>query len=70
MTLSGNKVKKYLIITCPNCLESYRIDYRILINKFSQDLMYFIPCECPWCERTTEVEIFSIQNEYMYVNED
>lgn len=66
----GNKIKKYLIVTCPHCGESYRVDYRMLMNKFSQDLMYFIPCECPWCESTAEVELFNTQNEYMYRNGD
>ena len=49
MLLSGNKVKKYLIITCPNCLESYEVDWKdILILASPTKTM------CPWCEHEYE----------------
>ena len=45
MLLSGNKVKKYLIITCPNCLESFEVDCKGILNSPVE-----VKTMCPWCE--------------------
>lgn len=71
MILVGNKIKKYMIITCPHCNESFRVDYRDIMQEFRESMGCFIQeFQCPWCEEEVEVEVVSPYNEYMYVRED
>lgn len=71
MILVGNKIKKYVIITCPCCYESFRVDYRDVMNEFEKSMGCLIQkFQCPWCEEEVEVEVVSPYNKYMYVRED
>lgn len=43
--LTGNKVKRYVVITCPKCSESFEVDWKeVLASPISTKAM------CPWCE--------------------
>ena len=45
MLLSGNKVKRYVVLTCPKCLESFEVDWKeVLASRIGTKAM------CPWCE--------------------
>lgn len=46
----GNKVKKYLVVTCPNCGESYKLDWKIVSERFIKNNEEEIVC--PWCEHS------------------
>ena len=48
MNLIGNKVKKYVVITCPVCNNSFRINWKdILESNVNTDIV------CPWCESSS-----------------
>lgn len=66
----GNKIKKYLIITCMHCNESFRVDNRMIMNEVQSNLYHIRKFQCPWCEGEMDVDVFSPQNDYMYVKED
>ena len=71
MILVGNKIKKYMVITCTKCGESFRVDYRNIMREFKETMGCFIQeFQCPWCEEEFEAEVVSPYNEYMYVRED
>ena len=45
--LTGQKIKKYLILTCPMCKESTRYDFKeVMLNRASDNL---IAPECSYC---------------------
>ena len=71
MILVGNKINKYMIITCPYCDESFRVDYRDVMKEFEESMGCFIQkFQCPWCEEEVEATVVPPCNEYMYVKED
>lgn len=43
--LTGDKIKKYLIVTCKHCGESFRVDWADILNS-PVDVKFI----CPWCE--------------------
>ena len=45
MLLSGNKVKRYVVLTCPKCLESYEVDWKDILDGPTE-----VKTVCPWCE--------------------
>ena len=66
MTLSGNKIKKYLIITCPNCLESYEVDWKDILDSpvGVKTIM------CPWCEHECDFAPAIMEPTYRIVRVD
>ena len=50
MGIIGNRVKKYLVVTCPKCHESYEVDYKYSEDNCKADGITFI---CPWCMHET-----------------
>ena len=67
-TFVGERVKKYLIITCPKCGESYRID----CAEYSSKLWDTIHIQCPWCEHEVDywVSGSDADNTYQIVKAD
>ena len=67
-TFVGERVKKYLIITCPKCGESYRID----CAEYSSKLRNTIHIQCPWCEHEVDywVDGSDMDNTYQIVKVD
>lgn len=67
-TFVGERVKKYLIITCPKCGESYRID----CAEYSSKLRDTIHIQCPWCEHEVDycVLVPGVNNTYQIVKAD
>lgn len=63
MLLSGNKVKKYLIITCPNCLESYEVDWKDILTSPTAVM-------CPWCEHEYDLALATMEPTYRIVRVD
>lgn len=63
-TFVGERVKKYLIVTCPKCGESYRID----CAEYSTKLRDTIHTQCPWCECEVDYWVASgVNNTYQIV---
>lgn len=63
-TFVGERVKKYLIITCPKCGESYRID----CAEYSTKTWDTIHVQCPWCEYEVDYWVASgVNNTYQIV---
>lgn len=67
-TFIGERVKKYLIITCPKCGESYRID----CAEYSTKLWDTIHVQCPWCECEVDYWVAGsdVDNAYQIVKAD
>lgn len=64
--ITGDKIKKYLIVTCPECGESFRIDFaKFLYTHVGVSMV------CPWCDHeeasTTFVDLHKL--EFQYVKE-
>ena len=66
-TFVGERVKKYLIIICPKCGESYRID----CAEYSTKTLDTIHIQCPWCEYEVDYWVASgVNNTYQIVKAD
>lgn len=67
-TFVGERVKKYLIITCPKCGESYRVD----CAEYSSKPWDTIHIQCPWCEYEVDYWVFGsgVNNTYQIVKAD
>lgn len=65
MLLSGNKVKKYLIITCPKCLESYEVDWKDILDGLTE-----VKTVCPWCEHEYDPAHATVKPTYRIVRVD
>lgn len=49
LKLTGNVIKRYVIFTCPNCHESFKVD----LKKILDNLQYnSIELDCPACEQS------------------
>ena len=67
--LVGEKIKKYFIVTCPHCGESYRVDWKSILSEFDG---YGVDITCPWCESEGHVsweEILKAE-EFQYIRVD
>lgn len=69
----GDKVRKYLIVTCPFCKESYRIDWKEIAqlaytpaNGEPEDFHII----CPWCEKETPDSFLRFANTFQIIRED
>ena len=59
MGIIGNRVKKYLVVTCPKCHESYEVDYKYSEDNCKADGVTFI---CPWCMHETKRTLMEYKN--------
>ena len=69
----GDKVKKYLIITCPCCKESYRVDWKEIVKGLTYNYInenFFPKIICPWCENELPDGQLGVVNTFQIVKED
>ena len=68
----GDRVRKYLIITCPHCKESYRIDWKEIVKGLTDNYTNenpFPKIVCPWCENELPDEQLGATSIFQIVKE-
>lgn len=61
MALTGDKIKRYLPITCNRCHESYRVNWKDVLDNVDQN-SNIINFMCPYCENEVSADVYSLEN--------
>lgn len=62
MELFGHKIKRYVVLQCSHCNESFEVDAMDLNKAMQENENTFVSTVCPWCEETHIVHVPSLND--------